>query len=76
MLWVMFRVISFDVTWTFLDKYSIPKINNDYLSKEVSMSIVMLGYTPHLLVNLKGTLAFFVCAFILIVLPWPRTTAK
>ncbi len=73
MLWVMFRIVSFDVTWTFLDKYNIPKINNDYLGKEISPSIIMLGYTPHLLVNLKGTLAFFTTAFIFILLPWPKT---
>ena len=59
----LFRVVSFDVTWTFIDYY-IPVITNERLGNEVSMSIKLLGYSPHLLNNLKGTLIAFTVLFI------------
>jgi len=50
LLHTLIRVASFDVTWTFLDQYSIPQVSNTTLGpNEVSYSIVELGYSPHLL---------------------------
>jgi hypothetical protein len=63
----LFRVVSFDVTWTFIDKY-IPSITDDHLGDEVSISIRLLGHSPHLLNNLKGTLIAFTVLFIIAVI--------
>lgn len=67
-----FRLVTFDVTWTFIDKY-IPNISTtDELGQEISYNIRQLPYQPHLLNNLEGTLVFTVASCLLIIM-WPRT---
>lgn len=65
--------MSFDVTWTFLDKYNIPQAISGQLGIEVSESVKLLGYTSGLLKNIMGTLCFTIAYLVIVLIPWPKT---
>ena len=64
-----FRVVSFNVAWTFMDS-KIPQISLEPLGTEISFNIRSLSLQTHPVNNLIGTLIFVAGIFLIIAL-WP-----
>jgi hypothetical protein len=66
-----FRVVSFNVAWTFMDG-KLPLISPEPLSTEISFNIRSLSLHTHPVNNLLGTLIFLAGVFLIVAL-WPFT---